>query len=314
MKILTIKTVSQWILMLTLIANASMALAQNALYVANGDSVSAGNGASSVSLLESNGWTVTAVYDDRDPITSANTTLETADLSAYDLIVWGASDNNKSSAGVSRQTSPEAIAALEAYASTGGFVFVTGFDSVASPEDLTLASFLAGAPVAETEDETGTTATQLPSFLTEGVFDITGFDLTQISFDMDAIKQADLNPDEAKCVTGPDQDYDACSWTIRAVGQGCAAYVSIADDSGQVEADPYFESADPTAQFYPYAAALLNFAYHSLQATEEYACAEGLASRKSGGPESIPTLGHAGLIVLSLMVLLGAMVGLRRVF
>ena len=313
MKILSIKTVSQWILMLALITNASMALAQNALYVANGESDSSDNGASSVSLLESNGWTVTAVYDDRDPDTGANTTLETANLSGYDLIVFGASDDNKDDDGESNQTSPEAIVALEAYASNGGFVFVTGYDSVASPEDLTLASFLAGAPVAATEDEIATTATQLPSFLTEGVFDITGFDLTQFDFDMDAIKQADLNPDEAKCVTGPDQDYDACSWTIRAVGQGCAAFVSIADDSGQVEADPYFESADPTAEYYPYAAALLNFAYHSLQATEEYACAEGLA-REVRGPESIPTLGHAGLIVLSLMVLLGAMIGLRRVF
>lgn len=311
MKILSIKTVSQWILMLALITNASMALAQNALYVANGESDSTDNGASSVSLLESNGWTVTAVYDDRDSDTGANTTLETANLSGYDLIVFGASDDNKDTVEV---TSAATIAALEEFASNGGFVFVIGYDSVASPEDLPLASFLAGAPVAATEDEIGTSSTQLPSFLTEGVFDITGVDLTQFDFDMDAIKQADLNPDEAKCVTGPDEEYDACSWTIRAVGQGCAAYVSLGgEDSGQVEADPYFESADPTAEFYPYAAALLNFAYHSLQATEEYACADGLA-RESRGPESIPTLGHAGLIALSLMVLLGAMVGLRRVF
>lgn len=309
MKCFNRTTISQWVLLLALLTVAPFALAQNALYVANGDDTSADNGASSVALLESDGWTVTAVYDDKDPTTGANATLETADLSGFDLIVFGASDDNKAE---STLTTAATIAALEEFASNGGFVFVTGYDSIASPEDYPLASFLAGATVAEPLDESGTTATQLPSFLTEGVFDITGFDLTQFSFDMDAIKQADLNPNEAKCVTGPDAgDVYECSWTIRAVGQGCVAYVSIGDDSGQVEADPYFESVDPQAEFYPYAAALLNFAYHSLQATEEYACVEGIA-RQVAAPESIPATGQMGLILLSLMVVLGAVFGFRR--
>ncbi len=173
-----------------------------------------GVGADIGAVLEGDGHTVTYVMDD---FTGGGNPALLGDLSQYDSIFWSASGNGSGD----QHTDTSVFDNLTDYVEAGGSVFVTGYDSIASPYDSNLTSFVGGTGSYDSSSSyLGPDSPALAdTSLTSGVVDIGGVMPTGYYGDTDT-----LYPDDGT-VTVVESDHGS-SWTIRTLGYGQVAYVS----------------------------------------------------------------------------------------
>ena len=213
----------------------------NILYVANGGCPGDGeNDCSLVPVLEAEGHSVTEVYDD-GPEANGNATLQ-GDLSPFGAVYWAASDDNKSDPDPDFLTSAATISALESYVEAGGFLYITGYDSIASPNDQLLADFIAGASSVSIDDDYANGTVSVANVLTQGVVDLVGVEVKDLD-DQDEISRGDLGAS----ATGVSCDTGGCSVILRTLGSGYVAYVSTDGGSNGDYAD-----SDVSDDYYAY--------------------------------------------------------------
>ena len=172
------------------------------------------SGASSAiaDVLEGEGYQVTRVLNN---FSSGNTPALTGDLSEYGAVYWQASGDEYGNT----HTNSTMFSNLESYVHGGGNVFVTGYDSIASPTDPQLINFVGGNSSADTPGAPYGITTAANS-LTTGVVDIRG--MTPIGGYGDTDEITSLGPNTIG-VTGSRSGYQ---WTLRSHGSGEIAYVS----------------------------------------------------------------------------------------
>lgn len=257
----------------------------NILYVANGEQAESDNEYTLVSVLEAEGHTVTEVFDD-GPEANGNATLQ-GDLSPFGAVYWAASDDNKGD----DMTSAATIAALEGYAQGGGFLYITGYDSIASPEDLLLADFIAGASDVSISDDYANGTVSEANVLTQGVVDLVGVEVADLD-DQDEISIDDLGTS----ATGVSCDSGGCSVILRTLGSGYVAYVSTDGESTGTYADTAVSD-----DYYAYNGFLRNFASNAPDAWP------GAISSAPATP--VPALPLFGLGILASLL---GLFGLRK--
>jgi hypothetical protein len=200
-------------------------------------------------VLSGDGHTVTTVLDD---FSSGNATL-LGSLAGYDAVFWSASGPSYGGT----HSNASVFSNLSSYVSSGGSVFVTGYDSVASPSDALLISFL-GASFST--DLPGTNVGPLSAVgnsLTTGVVDITGVSPTGAWADRDA-----LNALMADTLGLDPAGAGGYQWTLRSLGLGEIAYVS-AGRYGTYASDDAAWLNTSAGGAGAYNAALRNFAYNA---------------------------------------------------
>ncbi len=245
----------------------------NVLFVSDAD-----DDTSIVTALEGDGHTVTAVYNDYDDTTMDNTVLQ-GDLSPYSIIVWSAGGSGSGSEHNSATTTN-----LANWVANGGRLFVTGYDSIASPLDPALITLIGAAVDAEDESYNGPISAT--NSLTTGVVDLIGVTPADLD-DQDGVPMSDL-VSGATCVSG---DGGYCSWLFRTLGGGEIAYVS---SDGESAGD--WTDSNPADDYHAYNAALRNF----------------VAGDQLGQPTPVPALPDWGLILMSGLMALAALSSVRR--
>lgn len=188
---------------------ASPALAANILFVSD-----SGADESIVGVLEADGHTVTLATR---AYTGGSTAALIGDLSGFDAVYWSATGDGIGS--IHDALTTDSVAT---YVEGGGRVFVTGYDSVASPTDTGLIELLGGSGSA---NRPAAPAAALDEFnpLTFGVVDIRGVAPTGGPFDRDALTGVGS---DAVVVVGTADDGGEAQWTTRFLGRGIIAYVS----------------------------------------------------------------------------------------
>jgi len=171
-----------------------------------------GGEADIATVLTGDGHNVTTVLTDFSG--GANPTLA-SDLSLYEGVFWVASGGGSGD----YHTDAATFTNLEAYVKGGGMVFVTGYDSVASPADTDLIYFLGGSGSYDIPGSPGMIIMEANA-LTVGVTDIQGLTPTGGASDTDGLSGLGLDT-TGVCPYGSD-----FGWTLRALGQGFIAYVS----------------------------------------------------------------------------------------
>ena len=259
----------------------------NILYVANGEKASEDSSYTLVSVLKAEGHTVTEVFDD-GPELNGNATLQ-GDLSPFGAVYWAASDDNKDDP--DDLTSAATISALEGYAQAGGFLYITGYDSIESPDDPLLADFIAGASNVSTSDDEANGTVSVANVLTQGVVDLVGVEVKDLG-DQDEIDIDDLGTS----ATGVSCDSEGCSVILRTLGSGYVAYVSTDDENSGDYAD-----SDVSDDYYAYNGFLRNFASNAPDAWP------GATSSAPATP--VPALPLFGLGILASLL---GLFGLRK--
>lgn len=169
----------------------------------------------------------------------------TSNLSGYDAIFWSASGEGSGNVHNENQ-----FTALLSYVFNGGNVFVTGYDSIASPFDSWLVSFVGGSG---SVDLPGTDLTQLvgSNSLTTGLFDIENITPTGAYSDRDGLTGLTAGTNCLSTSTG-----GSCQWALRTYGAGEIAYVSAGVSGSGV--DPALSTNGNV-----YNSGLRNFAYNA---------------------------------------------------
>ena len=200
-------------------------------------------------VLTADGHTVTTVLDDYN---GGLTTVLGTDLSPYDVVVWSATGDGYGSV----NNNAAMMSNLENWVTAGGFLFVTGYDSVASPDDPTLANFVAQTTSIVDVPAAVGAVINVANSLTTGRIDIRGVTPTGGHGDRDQLNNLGAG------VTGVAPTGTSTTqwqWTLRPLGGGKIAYVS----NGAYDAssdDPHASWADTTAGGAgAYNAALRNF-------------------------------------------------------
>ena len=254
--------------------SANAALAANVLFVSDNLSDST----NIPSVLTGDGHTVTVVTNDYAGDT--NPTLQ-GSLAAYGLVVWSATGTGSGSV----HTTAAVFSNLASYVSAGGYVLVTGYDTIASPDDSNLLTFLGGTGVHDGGTPSGGAIG--PNSLTSGVVNIVGVTPTGGYSDQDSMTGI------AGDTVGVVPDSGDWLWTIRTLGSGQIAYISNGYSGG--EHASWLDTSAGGAGAYN--AGLRNFA----------------SNAGSGpGPASIPTLSEWGMIIMSILLGITAVVYIRR--
>lgn len=236
-------------------------------------------------VLTGDGHTVTTVLDDFTAGSNTNAVLS-GSLATYDVVVWSATGY-----GYGSVHAAATAANLSSWVSSGGQLFVTGYDSIVSPPDAVLWGLLGGSGGNDVSDGSGPVINAANS-LTTGVVDIRGVTPTGgHSSDMDSLYVIA----GTVCVVADTNNAGACHWTLRALGSGEIAYISNGEFSPSANASWANESAGGAGA---YNAALRNFVVGS--------------SGPSAAPEAVPTLSGWGMILLSSLLALGMILTLRR--
>ena len=210
-----------------------------------------GDSVNIAAALQAGGHTVTTVTNDY--VAGSNPTLA-GPISQFDAIYWTASGAN----GFGQvHTDPATFTNLNSYVNNGGCVFVTGRDSVASPLDPPLITFLGAASASDQVSSTPQPIVNIANAITVGVRDIRNLQPLGGSPDMDNLLEA-LSPDTIG-IAQSSVGVNNWSWTLREpVGtNGKMAYVSNGRILAQVEPNWLVTTNDG---FGAYNAALLNFA------------------------------------------------------
>jgi hypothetical protein len=197
-----------------------------------------------VDVLVADGHQVTTVTND---FATGNATLA-GDLFGYDLVVWSATGNGYGDA----HSDGIVFANLASFVSAGGRVFVTGYDTVASPTDPLLIELLGATGSTDVPPAPGPVA-MIETSLTTGVVDIRGVVPSPLSGDRDTL--TGLRGDTLEIVATAGGGAGA-QWTLRRLGAGEIAYVSNGDAGGSTLSWST-TSSDGTGV---YNAALRNFA------------------------------------------------------
>ena len=176
-------------------------------------------------VLTGDGYSVTTVTGD---YSTGNSTL-LGSLGGYDAVYWSATGAGYGSI----HTDPAVFVNLSNYVSDGGSVFVTGYDSVSSPDDAPLYSFLGATGQVDTPyaDPNGPII-NVSNSLTTGVVDIRGVLATGGWGDKD---QLFLGSGATAVGVAPSYDSsggNGWQWTLKSFGSGEIAYVSNGAHNG----------------------------------------------------------------------------------
>lgn len=196
--------------------------------------------------LQADGHTVTVVTGD---FATGNATLQ-GDLSAFHAVFWS------STGGGSGDIAPAAaLTNLTNYVTAGGDVFVTGYDSIASPDDPSLLAFIGASSDRDISSGPGPgPVANIANNLTVGVVDIRG--VTPTGFFSDLDDAAGLLAGTVG-VASTSNDGINWQWTLRTLGAGNIAYVSNGASAGNPNV------ASWTTPGNAYNGALRNFAFNS---------------------------------------------------
>jgi hypothetical protein len=221
------------------------ALAANILVVSD-----ANTDTNIASVLRADGHTVTLVSNDYG---TGNAALR-ADLSAYDSVFWSATT---SGFGYGNHSDPTLFSHLTDYVAGGGRMFVTGYQSLGTPDPLLIA-FVGGTSVNSYPGGPGAIS-GIESSLTVGpAGDLRGVTPMQYSYDLDAVVGLMADTVEiAGSMPGYGGGSGGSQWTLRTVGSGEIAYVSNGDYSA---AEPYSWTVPTPGAAGAYNAAIRNFA------------------------------------------------------
>jgi len=203
--------------------------------------------------LSGAGHTVTSFTNQYVAATGASTAL-LGSLSSYDAIFWSATGTGLGSL----NNNASMFANLSSYVSGGGSVFVTGYDSISSPSDPVLRTFLGGSSNVDTCGAPGTISAAATS-LTTGVVDIRGLTPGTIgtqTCDRDGLGGLSVDTLGLVASSGSTGFFQ---WTLRSLGLGEIAYVSNGNYNTTSESSMW---ADPTST---YNAAVRNFASNATQ-------------------------------------------------
>jgi hypothetical protein len=249
MKKTIIKLMSGMSFVFLLLLTALPASAANFLFVS--DAVESQNIAT---VLSGDGHTVTTVLNDyEDSTTENNIVLQGGGLAVYDAIFWVASGE-----GSGDEHAAATRINLEAYVNAGGRLFITGYDSVSSPDDPELVALVGFTTNYDSSSDNLSGPLIGANSLTTGVIDITGVTPTGGYSDSDSMDGALAG---TICISirpvGSDGE-GLCGWSLRSLGGGEIAYVSNAEccDEGD---HPSWEDTSPGGDG-AYNAALRNFA------------------------------------------------------
>jgi len=177
----------------------------------------ASSGTTIPDVLRGDGHTVTEVTGD---YAAGNTALQTLSPGDYDCVIWVA---NASGSGAAHSTAA-VFTSLVDYVTSGGRVFVTGYDSIASPSDPLLIGFIGGTSSRDGATVSGPVVSEENS-LTTGVVDIRGVTPSGGYGDLDTV---------IGLVTGTVGVLPSSAdwqWTLRELGAGEIAYVSNGQSS-----------------------------------------------------------------------------------
>ena len=217
---------------------ASPAVAGNLLFVSDSGSETA-----IADVLEADGHTVTRILGNYEA--GATPALQ-GDLSVYAAVFWEASGTGSGGLHDVPTTS-----AITRYAASGGFVFVTGYDSIASPPDPELIALI-GATGSVDVPGPPAPLTTASTPLTTGVVDLRGALPMGAFADRDAA--TGLNVDTL-AISGSSEQ---AQWTLRPVGDGWIAFVSAGEGLVGTGSDAAWTIDDGA-----YNGAIRNFAYHA---------------------------------------------------
>ncbi len=223
-------------------------------------------------VIQADGHTVITATN-QYVLATGETTALTYNLASFDAVVWsatgtGAGDLNSGAA---------TLGNLASYVTGGGSLFVTGYDSVASPTDPALAALLGGtSPYDHSSSNTPGPLTSASNTITTGVVDIRGVTPSGGYSDADAFSGVDT----ADTVALATHVGGGVAWTLRSLGSGEIAYVS----NGQFGPNSSHSSWTNTASGGPgaYNAALRNFV-----ANGDGAVANTAPVANAGGPYTV---------------------------
>ncbi|MBW2262075.1 MAG: hypothetical protein JRG91_08895 [Deltaproteobacteria bacterium] len=196
--------------------------------------------------LRVDGHTVVVVTGD---YASGNAAL-LGSLSAYHMVYWSATGP-----GFGDVHSPTVIAALETWVTSGRCVFVTGYDSIASPMDTALIGFVGGTGSRDVPGAVGPVSSA-PNSLNYGITDIRGVTPTGGYSDRDALTGL-TGVTVAAYSSGSTTE---AQWTVRTLGAGQIAYVSNGSSSTTTPIVSWTTTTSGGAGAYN--AALRNFAFN----------------------------------------------------
>lgn len=216
--------------------------AADLLFVSDSDS-----DANIATVLSADGHNVTTVLND---YSNGDNAVLQGDLAGYGCVVWAASGNDFGDLHNSATTDN-----LSSFVSAGGTVYVTGYDSVASPFDPVLVAFVGAGSSYDTSGDNLTGAVTGANILSTGLIDIQGVTPTGGYSDSDTL--LDLTPDTT-CVAERTSFQDGCAWSLRSLAGGQIAYVS----NGQYENNhPSWEDTSAGGAG-AYNASVRNFAFN----------------------------------------------------
>lgn len=207
-------------------------------------------------VLSADGHNVTTVLNDYvDDITQNNTVLQ-GDLTGYACIVWGASGE-----GYGDDHNATTINNLETFVNAGGTVFVTGYDSIASPLDEELIRFVGGTSSYDSSGDNITGPVTGSNILSTGLIDIVGVTPTGGYSDSDALQGLTAS---TTCVAErAGSSAGDCAWSVRTLGEGQIAYISNGEyiDESNSGNHPSWENTSTDGSG-AYNAAVRNFAFN----------------------------------------------------
>jgi hypothetical protein len=195
--------------------------------------------------LTGDGHTVTTVTGD---FAAGNATL-LGSLMSYHMVYWSATGSGSGSA-----HSSTVITNLESYVAAGGCVFVTGYDSIASPSDPDLIGFVGGTGSVDLPGAPGPVSSTANA-LNWGVVDIMGVTPTGGYSDKDGL--TGLSGVDVVAYSG--SGTSSAQWTIRTLGSGMVAYVSNGQSGTSAHASWTTTTSGGAGA---YNAALRNFAFN----------------------------------------------------
>lgn len=245
------------------------------------------------SVLTADGHNVTTVLNDYvDDISEDNNVLQ-GSLASYGCVVWGASGE-----GYGDDHNATTINNLESFVSAGGTVFVTGYDSIASPTDEELIRFVGGTDSYDSSGDNITGPVTGVNILSTGLIDIVGVTPTGGYSDSDALQS--LTPSTICVAERAGSSAGDCAWSIRTLGDGQVAYISNGEyiDENNSGNHPSWEDTTVGGDG-AYNAAVRNFAYN---------CGAPILADTT----PVPTLSAWSIMLLAGLVLLVAGIATRR--
>ena len=278
---------SKLLLLASLLLFSASLLAADVLFVSDSD-----NDENIATVLSGDGHNVTVVLGDYvDDVSEDNVVLQ-GDLSGYGCVVWAASGE-----GSGDEHNSTTISNLSSWVSAGGTVFVTGYDSIASPTDPELIGFVGGTDSYDSSDDNDTGPVTGTNILSTGLIDIVGVTPTGGYDDSDALLGLGMDTDCVAERTG--ESSGDCAWSVRSLGLGQIAYVSNGEDDGADH--PSWENTS-TGGGGAYNAAVRNFAFN---------CGAAINPNRAS-TQAIPTLSGWSIAVLAAVLALFAGIVIRR--